>query len=174
MADISWPRRSYEATVLLVPLDPEAWAWLAARRNDELDGIFTADTGWLEEQARARSEPVPETGEGRAVSSPLDHAVHDADVVVLFTRDLTAVDGAAVVQVGDTARSSGTLLGAVVVSRDARWEQPSEMATAAVIRDAADNVVILRDDRFVLGFLQVLRGGARDELSAVDLRGARS
>lgn len=172
MADISWPRRSYEATVLLVPLESEARAWIAARDEDDLEGIIIADRGLLDEQAQLQSEPVPETGEGRAVSSPLDHAVHDVDVVVLFTRDLAAVARDAVVHVGDTARSSGTLLGAVAVSPNARWDQPAEMATAAVVREAADNVVILRDDRFVLAFLQVLRGGARDEPSSAEVRGA--
>jgi hypothetical protein len=171
VAGISWTRRSYEATVVVIPLDPDARAWLDARSRDDLAGIVVAGEDLLDEQSRFRSEPVPATGEGRAVSSPLDHAVHDADVVVLFTHDLAAVAHDVVAQTGDAARASGTLLGAVVVSTGARWEHPAELATAAVVREAADNVVILRDDRFVLAFLQVLRGGARDGAAPADLLG---
>ena len=172
MAGISWPRRSYEATVLLVPLDPDVRTWLGARDGDDLEGITVAGVELLVEQSRFRPEPVPATGEGHAVSSPLEHAVHDADVVVLITHDLSVVDHDAVVQIGDAARASGTLLGAVVVSADARWREPAELVTAAVVRESADNVVILRDARFVLAFLQVLRGGARDGGPAAGLLGA--
>lgn len=172
MTGISWTRRSYEAAVLLIPLDPGARAWSLTRGEDDLEGITVAGAQLLAEQSRFRSEPVPETGEGLAVSSPLEHAVHAADVVVLITHDLAAVEHETVVQVGDAARASGTLLGAVVVSAGARWQGPAELATAAVVRESADNVVILRDDRFVLGFLQVLRGGARDGEPAAGLLGA--
>lgn len=138
MAEISWTRRSYEATVLLIPLDRDARAWLGTRTGGDLDGIRIA-------------------GE-----RPPDHAVHAADVVVLLVHDLAAADRDAVVQIGDAARLSGTLLGAVVVSPGARWEDPGAHRSAAAIREAADNVVILKDDRFVPAFLQVLRGGPRD------------
>jgi hypothetical protein len=166
MAEISWTRRSYEATVLLIPLDPGARAWLGARSQADLDGITIADSGLLAAQQRFRPEPVPTTGEGRAISSPLEHAVHHADVVVLFTHDLAAVDRDAVVHVGDAARLSGTLIGAVVVSPGARWDDADARRAATTVREAADNVVILEDDRFVLTFLQVLRGGARDGIPA--------
>jgi len=166
MAEISWTRRSYEATVLLIPLDRGARAWLGGRGGGDLDGIRIAGEDLLAAQHRFRPEPVPAAGEGRATSGPLDHAVHDADVVVLFTHDLAAVDRDAVVQVGDAARLSGTLLGAVVVSPGARWADPEAHRSATVLREAADNVVILKDDRFVLAFLQVLRGGARDRVPA--------
>lgn len=163
MAEISWTRRSYEATVLLIPLDGAARAWLDAHGDgddDDLTGIRVAGTDLL--AVRPRPEPVPAAGEGRAVSSPLEHAVHEADVVVMFTRRLAEVDGAEVVRIGDAARMSGKLLGAVIVSPGARWETPEAHRSATVLREAADNVVILKDDRFVLSFLQVLRGGPRE------------
>jgi hypothetical protein len=162
MAVISWPRRSYEAGVLLIPLDPDARVWLDARGAGELDGIAIADERLLAAQQRYKPEPVPATGAGRAVSSPLEHAIHDADVVVLLTHDLARIDRRAVAEIGDTARSSGKLLGAVVVSPGARWEEPEAHRSATTIREAVDNVVILEDDGFVLAFLQVLRGGTQD------------
>lgn len=167
MAEISWTRRSYEATVLLLPLDRAARAWLDARGDgddDGLTGIRVADAGLL--AVRPRPEPVPVAGEGRAVSSPLEHAVHEADVVVMLTHDLAAVDGAEVVRIGDAARMSGKLLGAIIVSPGARWDTPEAHRSATALRETADNVVILKDDRFVLSFLQVLRGGPREPTPA--------
>ncbi|MDQ0383033.1 hypothetical protein [Amycolatopsis thermophila] len=166
MAQISWTRRSYEARVLLIPLDPGARAWVGARAGRALEGITIADDGLLPAQQRFAPEPVPCTGEGRAVSSPLEHAMHDADVVVLFTRDLAAADRDAVAQIGDAARLSGQLLGAVIISPGARWEDPDAHRAVAAIRESADNVVILKDDGFVLAFLQVLRGGTREPAGA--------
>lgn len=159
MAEKSWTRRSYEATVLLVPLDDAARAWLDAQGHgdDGLAGIRVAGTDLL--AVRPRPEPVPAAGEGRAVSSPLEHAVHEADVVVMFTHDLAAVDRDEVVRIGDAARMSGKLLGAVIISPGARWEAAEAHRSATALRESADNVVILKDDRFVLSFLQVLRGG---------------
>ncbi|MEU3274874.1 hypothetical protein ABZ639_28850 [Saccharomonospora sp. NPDC006951] len=164
MAEISWTRRSYQAGVLLIPLDHEARSWTGAQAQ-ALAGITVADEALLPAQRRFEPEPVPDSGEGRAVSSPLDHALHGADVVVLFTLDLGAVDREAVSQIGDTARLSGTLLGAIVVSPGARWERPGAHDAMTGIREAADNVVILKDDGFVLPFLHVLRGGPQENAS---------
>ena len=79
-----------------------------------------------------------------------------------FTHDLAAIDRASVIAVADSARPSGTLLGAVVVSPGARWAEPAAAAAITTVREAVDNVVILKDDRFVAPFLQVLRGGVQD------------
>ncbi|MET7991740.1 hypothetical protein ABZU76_12595 [Amycolatopsis sp. NPDC005232] len=162
MAEPSWPRRSYEAGVLLIPLDAAARAWADARAGTGLAGITVADELLLDSQQRFEPEPLPATGEGRAVSSPVERAVHEADVVVLLAHDLPEVDRTAVGVIGDAARSAGKLLGAVLVSPGARWEDPAAHLAVAAIRESADNVVILKDDAFVTAFLQVLRGGARD------------
>lgn len=162
MAEVSWPRRSYEAAVLLIPLDEDARAWAAARTGHDLAGITVADDTLLSAQEYFEPEPLPGTGEGRAFSSPVDHAVHEADVVVLFTHDLAVVDRTVIGNIGDAARLAGRLLGAVVVSAGARWDDPAAHRAVTAIREAADNVVILKDDAFVTPFLQVLRGGARD------------
>ncbi|MDT7708946.1 MAG: hypothetical protein QOG20_4553 [Pseudonocardiales bacterium] len=165
MASISWTRRSYEAAVLLLPLDPAARVWLMGQDAGETEGLVVADERLA--QPSGPPDPVPPTGEGVATSSPLEHAVHAADVVVLLAHDLAAVDVEAVVRIGDAARATGTLLGAVVVSPGARWTDPASERSAAAIREAADSVVVLDDGRLALPFLQVLRGGAR----AVDLVG---
>lgn len=147
-------RRSYEAAVLLVALDPTARRWLDGRDAAELEGITVAGAELATPSAVAR---VP-----TAVSSLLEHAVHAADVVVVLTHDLAGVDGEAVIRIGDAARANGTLLGAVVVSPGARWTDPAAERSAATVREAADSVVVLDDVRLTLPFVQVLRGGARD------------
>ena len=165
MAPISWTRRSYEATVLLIPLDPAARTWIDTRDPAALEGITVADAGLLARQDGFRPEPVPASGqggEGTATSSPLDLAVHEADVVVVLAEDLAAVDGDAVVHIGDAARATGTLLGAVIVTPDARWSGAAAHQAATTIREAADNVILLKDPGLALAFLQVLRGGTRD------------
>ena len=146
--------------MLLIPLDADARAWLGGRGPEELAGLTVAEPNLLEEATGL--EAPGGAPHGWAVSSPLDHAVHDADVVVLFTHDLGAVDTASVIVVADTARASGTLLGALVVSPGARWEEPAAARAITTVREAVDNVVILKDDRFVAPFLQVLRGGVQD------------
>lgn len=165
MSPNSWTRRSYEATVLLIPLDGPARGWTHLH-DDDLEGIRIADLDLLSAHQRFHPGSVPASGEGAAISSPLDHAVHDTDVVVVLTHDMTSVDRSAIVQIGDAARSTGKLLGAVVVSPDARWAEPAAHATATTLREAADNVIILKDSRLVPAFLQVLRGGAREEQPA--------
>ncbi|MEV6899208.1 hypothetical protein [Amycolatopsis sp. NPDC051372] len=162
MAEPSWPRRSYEAGVLLIPLDADARAWAESRVATGLAGITVADEP-PHSQQRFEPEPLSATGAGRAVSSPVEQAVHEADVVVLLALDLPKVDRAAVGEIGDAARPAGKLLGAVLVSPGARWEDPAAHLAVAAIRESADNVVILKDDAFVTAFLQVLRGGARDD-----------
>lgn len=149
-------RRSYEAAVLLVALDPIARCWLDGRDAAELAGITVAGADL------AAPAPSSAAREPAAVSSPLEHAVHAADVVVVLTHDLAGVDGDAVIRIGDAARASGTLLGAVVVSPGARWTDPAAERSAATVREAADSVVVLDDARLALPFVQVLRGGARD------------
>ncbi|MET8805895.1 hypothetical protein [Streptomyces sp. NPDC004546] len=137
----SWTRRSYEAAVLLVPLDPTARTSVAALR-DELPGITVV-------------------AEGPFTDAP-HKAVEHADVVILLICDLAGVDHDAVTRLGDAARATGTLLGAVVVTPDLAWSGAAEDAAAAVVRENADTVVIVRDMPPVLHLLQVLRGGSRE------------
>ncbi|MDT7654597.1 MAG: hypothetical protein QOI36_6003 [Pseudonocardiales bacterium] len=170
MATISWTRRSYEATVLLIPLDPAARTWIDTREAVALDGITVADAGLLARQDGFQPEPVPATGEGTATSSPLDLAIQDADVIVVLCQDLTAVDIGTVVHIGDAARATGTLLGAVIVTPDARWSGHTAQQVATTIREAADNVILLKNPALALAFLQVLRGGTREAEPAGAIR----
>lgn len=151
-------RRSYEAAVLLVALDPTARLWLDGRDASELEGITIAG----EELAARAPDPALAVAGPTAVSSPLELAVHAVDVVVVLTHDLARVDGDMVVRIGDAARANGILLGAVVVSPGARWTDTAAERAATTVREAADSVVVLDDTRLALPFLQVLRGGARD------------
>ncbi|WP_433291579.1 hypothetical protein ACQPZQ_02460 [Pseudonocardia sp. CA-142604] len=162
MATISWTRRSYEATVLLIPLDAEARTWIDIQGATALEGITVADAGLLARQGAFRPQPVPATGEGTATSSPIDLAIDDADAVVVLCRDLPAVDVQTVMAIGDAARVAGTLLGAVIITPDARWSGHAAQRGATAIREAADNVILLKDSALALAFLHVLRGGTHD------------
>lgn len=162
MATISWTRRSYEATVLLIPLDAEARTWIDTQGATALEGITVADAGLLARQDAFQPQPVPATGEGTATSSPIDLAIDDADVVVVLCRDLPAVDVQTVMSIGDAARVAGTLLGAVIITPDARWSGHAAQRGATAIREAADNVILLKDPALALAFLHVLRGGTHD------------
>lgn len=152
---ISWTRRSYEATVLLIPLDREARAALEAREDTALTGITIADEGLLAEQDRT------DLGQDEAASTRLELAVHEADIVIMHTHDLAEVDREAVERVGDAARPSGKLLGAVVISHDLSWRDSASNHAATTLREVADNVVVLSDVSLAVPFFQVLRGGAQ-------------
>ncbi|MFI8992962.1 hypothetical protein [Streptomyces sp. NPDC053542] len=145
MSTHSWTRRSYEADVLLVPLDPTARAAVTAL-PDELPGITVPGASPLVDSRQ--------------------HVEH-ADVITLLIHDLAAIDHDAVVRLGEAARATGTLLGAVVVTPDLGWSGADEDAAAAVVRDHADTVVIVPDMPPVLHLLQVLRGGTRDTAEAI-------
>lgn len=151
-------RRSYEAAVLLVPLDHTARLWVDGRDDLELAGITVAGS----QPATACTDGAgPDTG-GPPVGNPLEHTVHATDVVVFLTHDLARVDRDSVTRIGDATRANGILLGAVIVRPGARWDEPEAERSATTIREAADSVVVLGDTRFTVPFLQVLRGGARD------------
>ncbi|MFF1737488.1 hypothetical protein [Streptomyces sp. NPDC058247] len=141
MPSHSWTRRSYVADVLVVPLDPTAREDLAARR-DALNGVTVADSDQLDDG--------------------LHKAVEQADAITLVTCDLSLVDHAAVAALGEAARAAGIPLGAVVVAPGLSWSSDDEYASAAVLREYADTIAVLRNLPPVLHFLQVLRGGTRD------------
>lgn len=153
---ISWTRRSYEATVLLIPLDREARAALGARQDTALAGITIADQNLLTEQDRT------DLGQDEAASTRLELAVHEADIVIMHVHDLAEVDREAVARVGDAARPTGKLLGAVVISHDLGWRDNASNDAATTLREVADNVVVLSDVSLAVPFFQVLRGGTRD------------
>lgn len=142
MSSASCTRRSYQADVLLVPLEPRSRAAVQGPAPlDALDGITIAGT----------DTPVGDTGPRGATSRP--------DVVVMLTHDLAAVDPGLVTRVGTSARASGALVGAIVISPDRSWHGPEARRTAAELRAAADTVVVLTDMSPAAALLSVLRGG---------------
>lgn len=143
MAATSWTRRSYEAAILLVPLDPQARAALNGQPAAALDGITVAPP------ERAGSP------DGR-----LDQAARRADVVVLLAYDLAAVDPAVVARLDRAAHRAGASVGAVVISPDRRWSAPAAQRGAVTLREAADTVLVLGDLALAMAFVQVLRGGS--------------
>jgi hypothetical protein len=149
MAATSWSRRSYEAGVLLVPLDPQARAALNGQPAAALDGITVT--------------PPELTGspDGR-----LEQAARRADIVVLLVFDLAAVDPAVVVRLDSAAHRAGASVGAVVVSPDRRWSDPAAQRGAVTLREAADTVLVLGDLGLAMAFVQVLRGGSAPDTAA--------
>ncbi|GAB3004238.1 hypothetical protein LWP59_25690 [Amycolatopsis acidiphila] len=138
MASWAWPRSSYEATVLLVPLDDES-----TRDAVGLEGVrvFGPEDG----------EPGP--------------AVHTADMVVLLTCDLSVVDTELVVAVCDAARMEGRLIGAVIVDPALGWHTDAARRAAVVVRESVDTVLVLREMSTARAFIDVLRGGDREALA---------
>jgi hypothetical protein len=141
MAATSWTRRSYEAAVLLVPLDPQARVALNGQAA-ALDGITVAP------------RELPGSQDGR-----LEQAACRADVVVLLAYDLAAVDPAVVARLDSAAHRAGASVGAVVISPDRRWSDPAAQRGAVTLREASDTVLVLGDLALAMAFVQVLRGG---------------
>lgn len=131
-------RHSYEATVLLAPLDGRARAALDGPAARDLAGITIA-------------EPAGER---------LDQAVAGADMVIMLSYDLGAVDPAVVSRLGGGARDTGAPLGTIIVTPDRRWTEPDAQRGAVILREASDTVVVLGDLAPAIAFLQVLHGGS--------------
>lgn len=151
----SWPRQSYEASVLVVPLESIVARTLAALPPEHLNGVEVFDSAIVppNQPAVDPDEPVP--------TSAVEAAVHEADVVLLITESLTAADTALVVEVADAARASGRLIGAAVISESASWSGATASAAAVVLRESVDNLVVIRDMTMATSFIDVLRGGER-------------
>lgn len=136
MPPASRSHRSYRADVLLVPLEPRSrTAVTSPAPHDALDGITVSgtDTPWA-----VRTCP---------------------DVVVMLTHDLAAVEAGLATRVGASARASGALVGAIVISPDRGWHGSEARSAAAELRAAADTVVVLSGMSPAVALLRVLRGG---------------
>lgn len=62
-------------------------------------------------------------------------------------------------RVGASARASGALVGAIVISPDRGWHGSEARSAAAELRAAADTVVVLSGMSPAVALLRVLRGG---------------
>jgi hypothetical protein len=136
-------RHSYEATVLLVPLDGQARTALAGAAAEHLEGIAVAPD-------------LPDWDDGQ-----LRRAAGQADMIITLSYDLGQADAGVVSRLGRAARAAGAPLGSVIIAPDRRWTEPDARRGAVVIREAADTVVVLGDLAPAIAFLQVLRGGSR-------------
>jgi hypothetical protein len=150
MTSWAWPRSSYEARVLLVPLDEGSWAG-----ETEPEGVRVL-------------RPVAETATKSGLDAPVpstavEEAVHATDMVVLLVHELAAVEEAVVVEVCDAARAEGRLIAAVVVDAELGCRTSSAQRAAVVLREAVDTVVVLRDPSLATAFIDVLRGGDREK-----------
>ncbi|BCL23968.1 hypothetical protein ACPCBX_04285 [Streptomyces tuirus] len=145
MPSASRSHRSYRADVLLVPLEPRSRAAvLNPAPHDALDGIVIA------------GPDTPSAGTGSAPGG-----LSRPDVVVMLAHDLAAVDPGLVTRLGISARASGALVGAIVISPDRSWHGPQARRTATELRATADTVVVLADMAPAVALLRVLRGGPR-------------
>ncbi|MEV7341185.1 hypothetical protein [Streptomyces sp. NPDC093544] len=154
MSSASCTRRSYQADVLLVPLEPCSRAAVQSPAPfDALNGIAIAGT----------DTPLGDTGfRPDGVSRP--------DVVVMLAHDLAMVDPGLVTRVSASARASGALVGAIVISPDRSWDGPEARRTATELRAAADTVVVLTDMSPAVALLRVLRGGPQTADKAGPIR----
>lgn len=151
----SWPRQSYEANVLVVPLEDDVARTLATLPPEHLRDVRVFDSAVASPSrpAAGLDQPVP--------TSAVEAAVHDADVVLLITESLAAADTELVVEVADAARASGRLIGAAVISESASWSGSTASAAAVVLRESVDNLVVIREMSMATSFIDVLRGGER-------------
>ncbi|MER7868007.1 hypothetical protein ACWDTQ_01070 [Streptomyces cellulosae] len=137
MPPASRSHRSYQADVLLVPLEPRSrTAVTSPAPHDALDGITVSGT-----------------------DTPLGGTDSRPDVVVMLTHDLAAVEAGLATRVGASARASGALVGAIVISPDRGWHGSEARSAAAELRAAADTVVVLSGMSPAVALLRVLRGG---------------
>jgi hypothetical protein len=133
---MSSPRRSYRARLAVSPLDPGAGELLRNVHHPEELLILASD------ELRAGS-------------------FGEADMLLLISTDAAAVSGDGLVAAAATARVGGMLVAAALTGNVA---MPGAVTAAeghglAVIREAVDMVVMVRDTALVHELLDVLRGG---------------
>ncbi|MGW6659656.1 hypothetical protein [Rhodococcus sp. NPDC055024] len=160
MAEICWNRASYEATVVLIALDERTETWLGTLDASELDGIVVTDMDSVLDGVGGPRREGPATDGG---GTPVRGAWPDADAVVLLTRDPGGCDRGDVNMLGALARQSGMLVAAIVLHDSATVREHAALRSLASIREAADNVILPADDRSVVPFLKVLRGGTIED-----------
>jgi hypothetical protein len=150
-------RRSYEACVLLVPLDERA-IWLTREMaSSGLDGVMTMrGRGNGYQLAPLASESWFPAG----TTDTLDVVV-EADITVLVVGELGQVDAALCRAVASEAEAAGTLLAALVIGQ-AQIDDPSADEAMVTLRQAVDMLVVVRSLRLATPFIDVLRGGPRE------------
>lgn len=152
-------RRSYEAKVLLVPLGHTAAQLTEQMAGIGLDGISLLITAGNMVDVR----PLADQGWHAEVGGlRVDEVVAAADMVVLLAADLTEVSESVCLEVARAAETNGVLIAALIVGSD-HEDAAQGRAAMAALRKAVDMLVIVRHVRLATSFLDVLRGGARDD-----------
>jgi hypothetical protein len=152
-------RRSYEAKVLLIPLGHKAAQLSEEMASSGLDGIMTliVDGPVTELRPLANHGWLPTSGE-----RPLNDVVTECDMVVLLATDLSEVRENICLEVSDTAEANGVLTAALVVGSE-NWDTPQGNTAMVALRESVDMLVVVRSLRLATPFLDVLRGGTRQE-----------
>lgn len=147
-------RRSYEARVLLAPIDGAAVGVAEAFTRLGLSGVTVV-------------APEPAAAAGNGQGTPEARAVAGHDVVVLLGADLRLAAPSAVTRIGAAARAAGCLVaGLLVGSTDDTDSTDSTDSTddtggaaMAALREAVDMLVAVRSTHLAASFLDVVRGG---------------
>jgi hypothetical protein len=161
-------RRSYEARVLVVPLD-ERGVWLLRDMSSAgLEGVMTMAVeprgGYV--ASPLATESWTTTGQTSSLA-----VVGEADMVVLLVGDLAMVDVELCRRVAHESHRSGTLIAALVVGTP-EAQDPAVNQSMAVLRKSVDMLVAVRSLRLATPFIDVLRGGAREPVPAAELADA--
>jgi hypothetical protein len=165
-------RRSYEARVLLIPLGASASRLAGEMGEAGLDGLMVVTSGPTPPRHNGCGVSVscrPLSDRGWRESSAdvqLGTLVADADIVVLLAADLTEVSSEVCQEAGAAARGSGALTAALVVG-SAHWDSPADNTAMVVLRQAVDMLVVVNSLRLATPFVDVLRGGPRQEAVGV-------
>ena len=150
-------RRSYEARILVVPLDSRASDLVASLAADGVGGVqvLTApDERAAETTPLGRDAWIPPRPAGTA------EITASADMVVLVGADLASVSEILVRDVCAAGREHGDLIAAVLVSPQ-NWDGPDGASAMVTLRQEVDMLISVRQTSLVSALLDVLRGGAR-------------
>lgn len=151
-------RRSYEARVLVVPLDSEARELVTTLAADGVTGVQV-----LTMPDPRSAETTPLGSDAWVPPSPAGTAeiAAGADMVVLLGVDLAGVPEGLVHDVSAAAREHGDLIAAVLVAPQ-NWEDPRGASAMVTLRQEVDMLISVRGTSLVAALLDVLRGGARN------------
>ncbi len=97
-----------------------------------------------------------------STTQTIDDLVVDSDMIILVGSDLPEVPLAFVSVIADAARKSGNLLAGVLVDQKG-WESPQGAKALALLRTELDMLVSVNQVAPATGFVDVLKGGRREE-----------
>lgn len=157
-------RQSYEARVLVVPLEDLATPMVLSLGGEGVEGV-RALTG--PDDHEAVTEALGSQAWQPPAPASTAELARSADIVVLVGTDLATISEALVREVCGAARTDGDLVAAVLVAPQ-HWEEPAGATAMVTLRQEVDMLISVRSTTLVAALLDVLRGGPRDpELAAL-------